>query len=138
MKTRFSPLVKLKKSTMQKSEQVVQKANANLNNASMALEQAYLQLKDVEPPQSGTISEMLASRALLNSQRGVINNSKEWVNYASNQVDIAKDRLKQDMIDFEKFNYLELEEVKKEIKKRKLQEAKDLDEVALMTYERKT
>ena len=38
------------------------------------------------------------------------------------------------MIDFEKFKYLELQDIKKEIKKQKIQEAKDLDEVAQMTF----
>lgn len=137
MKTRFSSLVKLKKSTMQKSERVVQKANADLNSAAMALEISYNSLKDVEPPKTGTMGEMLASRTLLTSQRGVIENNHQWVSFAKNQVEIAKEQLKLDMIEHEKFKYLELEEIKKEIKRIKVQEAKDLDEVALMTYGQK-
>jgi flagellar biosynthesis chaperone FliJ len=137
MKTRFTPLVKLKKSTMQKSEQVVQKANADLNSASIALKLSYNSLDDVSAPQSGTMGEMLASRALLSSQRGIINQNKEWVDFANNQVIQAKNQLKLDMIEHEKYKYLELQEIKKEIKKRKLQETKDLDEVALMTYKGK-
>lgn len=137
MKTRFSSLVKLKKSTMQKSERVVQKANADLNSAAMALEISYNSLKDVEPPKTGTMGEMLASRTLLASQRGVIENNHQWVSFAKNQVEIAKEQLKLDMIEHEKFKYLELEEIKKEIKRIKVQEAKDLDEVALMTYGQK-
>jgi len=134
MKTRFSSLVKLKKSVMQKSERVMQKANANLNSASMALELSYHSLDDVKPPKSGTMGEMLASRTLLDSQRGIIHHNKEWVDFAKNQVDQAKNQLKLDMIEHEKFKYLELEEIKKEIKSKKIEEAKDLDEVALMTY----
>ena len=134
MKTRFSSLVKLKKSTMRKSEQFVQQANANLNNASTALKLSYSSLEDVNSTSSGTMNEMLASRTLLESQRGVIQHNKEWVDYASNQVNQAKNQLKLDMIEYEKFNYLELQEIKKEIKKRKVKEAKDLDEIALMTY----
>lgn len=134
MKTRFSPLVKLKKSTMRKSEQFVQQANANLNNASTALKLSYSSLEDVNPPSSGTMNEMLASRTLLESQRGIIQHNKEWVNFASNQVNQAKKQLKLDMIEYEKFNYLELQEIEKEMKKRKIKEVKDLDEIALMTY----
>ena len=137
MKTRFTPLVKLKKSTMQKSERVVQKANADLNSAAMALKISYDSLKDVEPPKSGTMGDFLASRTLLDSQRGIIKHNNAWVGFAKNRVNKAKEQLKLDMIDFEKFKYLELEEIKKEIKKKKLQEVKDLDEVALMTYSRK-
>ncbi len=137
MKTRFTPLVKLKKSTMQKSERVVQKANADLNSASMALQLSYNSLEDVEAPKTGTMNEMLASRTLLDSQRGLIEHNKEWVGFAKNQVNLAKNQLKLDMIDFEKFKYLELQEIKKETKKKKLQEVKDLDEIASITYQRK-
>ena len=41
------------------------------------------------------------------------------------------------MIEYEKFKYLELEEMKKAIKKQKIEEIKQLDEVALMTYGQK-
>jgi flagellar export protein FliJ len=134
MKTRFSPLVKIKKNSMQNSEQVLQKANSNLNSATMALELSYNSLKDVEPPRSGTMSEMLASRTLLSSQRELISHNKRWVTFATSQVNEAKKQLKLDMIEHEKFQYLELQEIKQELQKRKLKEAKELDEIALMTY----
>ncbi|TKI68780.1 hypothetical protein FCU45_09585 [Sulfurimonas crateris] len=119
---------------MQKSEQFLQKANGNLNSASMALELSYRSLKDVEPPKSGKMGEMLASRVLLDSQRELINHNKEWVSFASNQVEQAKKQLKADMLEHEKFQYLEFEEIKQEMKKRNSAEAKYLDEIALMTY----
>ncbi|WP_324172069.1 flagellar export protein FliJ [Sulfurimonas sp.] len=134
MKTRFSPLVKLKKTTMEKSERLVQKANVDLNSAAMALQISYNSLDDIESPTSGSMSDFLASRSLLSSGRGLIDHNKEWVNFASNQVNQAKEKLKIDMIEFEKFKYLELQEMQKKIKKIKKQEAKDLDEVALMTH----
>ncbi|MGE4419424.1 MAG: flagellar export protein FliJ [Sulfurimonas sp.] len=134
MKTRFTPLVKFKKNTMQKSEQFLQKANANLNSAAIALELSYSSLEDVEPPKSGRMSDMLASRVLLGSQRELINHNKEWVEFASNQVNQAKKQLKVDMMEHEKFQYLELQEIKQEFKKRKAAEEKNLDEIALMAY----
>jgi len=134
VKTRFTPLVKFKKNTMQKSEQFLQKANANLNSAAIALELSYSSLEDVEPPKNGRMSDMLASRVLLGSQRELINHNKEWVEFASNQVNQAKKQLKVDMMEHEKFQYLELQEIKQEFKKRKAQETKNLDEIALMAY----
>lgn len=122
---------------MQNSEQVLQKANSNLNSATMALELSYNSLKDVEPPRSGTMSEMLASRTLLSSQRELISHNKRWVTFATSQVNEAKKQLKLDMIEHEKFQYLELQEIKQELQKRKLKEAKELDEIALMTYTEK-
>jgi len=137
VKTRFSSLVTLKKSTMQKSERVVQSANADLNSAATALEISYNRLDEIESPNSGTMSQMLASRSLLSSQRSQIIHNQEWVEFAKKQVESAREQLKLDMIEHEKFKYLELVEIKKMIKKIKLQEAKDLDEIALMTYARK-
>ncbi|MDO8453744.1 MAG: flagellar export protein FliJ [Sulfurimonas sp.] len=138
MKTRFSSLVTLKKSTMDKSERVVQKANADLNSASTALELSYKSLENIDAPKSGSMSQMIANRTLLHSQRDVIKHNHEWVEFSKNQVHLAREQLKSDMIEHEKFKYLELEEIKKILKKRKIEEAKNLDEVALMTYSRKS
>jgi len=137
MKTRFSSLVKLKKTTMEKSERVVQKANADLNSAATALEISYQSIQNITPPQSGNMRDFLASRTLLDSGRGMIKHNQEWVGFAKNQVNQAKEHLKQDMIEHEKFKHLELQEIQKELKKRKIKEAKDLDEVALMTHAQK-
>ncbi|MFK5938686.1 MAG: flagellar FliJ family protein [Sulfurimonas sp.] len=137
MKTRFSSLVTIKKSTMKKSERVVQSANADLNSAAMALELSINALDDIDAPKSGIMSGFLASRALLDSSRHLIKHNQNWVSFAKDQVSHAKQQLKLDMVEFEKFNYLELEEIKKIIKKRKKEEAKELDEVALLTYARK-
>ena len=134
MKSRFSPLVKVKKNSMQKSERFLQKATVNLNSASSALELSYNTLKDIAPPSRGSMSQMLASRTLLSSQRELIKHNQEWVTFAKNQIEQAKAQLKADMIELEKFQYLELEEIKQELKKKAMLEAKDLDEIALMTY----
>ena len=138
MKTRFSSLVTLKKSTMDNSERVVQQANSNLKSATTALELSYESLQNIDTPKSGSMSEMVANRTLLSSQRDFITHNHEWVQFAENQLYQAKEQLKSDMIEHEKFKYLELEEIKKILKKRKIEEAKNLDEVALMTHARKT
>ncbi len=134
MKTRFSSLVKLKKSVMDKSERVVQKANADLNSAAVALEISYQSINEIKSPTSGNMSDFLASRTLLSSGRGLIEHNKGWVGFAKNQVNQAKEKLKLDMIEHEKFKHLELQEIQKEIKKIKLKESKELDEIALMTH----
>ncbi|MDK9693548.1 MAG: flagellar export protein FliJ [Sulfurimonas sp.] len=134
MKSRFSPLVKVKKNSMQKSERFLQKATVNLNSASSALELSYNTLKEIAPPSRGSMSQMLASRTLLSSQRELIKHNQEWVTFAKNQIEQAKAQLKADMIELEKFQYLELQEIKQELKKKAMLEAKNLDEVALMTY----
>ena len=137
MKTRYSPLVKLKKSKMDKSETAVQKASADLNSAHSALSLSYSSLDDIQTPQAGSMHDLLASRSLFDSQRNLINNNKKWVRFAKNQVDAAKEKLKIDMIEYEKFKYLEFQEIKDMKKAKKIAEAKELDEIALMTYDNK-
>jgi len=138
MKTRFSSLVTVKKNTMQKSERVLQKANQNLQNAKTALQISLLELQKIETPHEGNMAEFLANRSLLDAQRALIAHNEAWVEYAQKEVLEAKEQLKHDMIEYEKFKYLELQEIEKILKAQKVQEAKDLDEVALMTHTKKT
>jgi flagellar biosynthesis chaperone FliJ len=136
MKTRFSSLVTLKKSTMDKSERVVQKANVDFKNASAALQLSYDSLNEINPLINGKMNDFRAQRILLDSQRAAIEHNKEWVSFCETQVHQAKKQLKSDMIEHEKFKHLELEEMKKMIDKAKVEEAKELDEVALITHTR--
>jgi len=137
MKTRYSTLVDLKKNIVQKSEQTLQKANADLNSAATALQISYDSLHSIESPQEGKISTYKASRTLVNVARELINHNKEWIEFANKQVQSAKEKLKLDMIEYEKYKYLDLQEVKELVKKIKQEELKELDEVALMTFSRK-
>ncbi|RUM65328.1 MAG: hypothetical protein DSZ04_00170 [Sulfurimonas sp.] len=121
---------------MQKSERVLQSANANLNSALVALELSLIELKNIPSPTTGQISDFLASRTLLDSQRVIIQHDQEWVEFARNEIRNASAQLKLDMVEYEKFNYLELEEIKVILLKRKRDEAKELDEIALMTYKK--
>ena len=137
MNTRFSSLVKIKKSEMQKKERLVQNANANLNSALMALELSRNAIYDIQAPTEGFMSGFLQTRTLLDSSRHLIQHNQEWTEFAQRQVNEAKEELKKSMIEYEKFNYLELEEIKKELQQKRVEEAKSLDEVALMTHQRK-
>ena len=138
MNTRFSSLVKIKKSEMQKKERSVQSANANLKSALDALALSQNAIYDIQTPTQGFMSGFLQTRTLLESSRHLIKHNQEWTEYAQNQVDIAKEELKKSMIEYEKFNYLELEEIKKVLQAQRLEEAKSLDEVALLTHQRKS
>ena len=138
MKTRFSSLVTVKKNSMQESERVVQNANKNLQNAQIALEDSLEQLKQIPLPIQGIVSDFLANRKLLDVQRTLIKHNKEWVSYTQEELSKAKKHLKEAMIEYEKFKYLHLQEVEKFLNARKMKEAKDLDEVALITHGRKS
>jgi len=134
MKTRYTSLVSVKKNIMQKSEGTFKSANEILNNALSALKISFNALNDIETPLRGRMPEFLASRMLLDAQRELITHNEEWVEFAKRETESAKEQLKFDTIEYEKFNYLELQEIKEQIKRSKFLEAKELDEIALMTY----
>jgi len=137
LKTRFTSLVHIKKNIVQKSERLLQKAHANLNKAKKALQDSLAYLQEIRPPSHGKIAEFLANRTLFDAQRAIIQHNEEWLQYTKNEVAQAKEQLKKDMIEYEKYKYLEYEEIQKALKEIKIQEAKDLDEIALMTYTNK-
>jgi len=137
MMTRYTPLVSVKKNIMQKSERVVQTASLAVKNAQYSLDTSLQELQNIETPSHGKISQFLSTRTLLDSQRSLIRHNEEWLEYAQKDLLNAKEQLKKAMIEFEKFKYLEFKEIEKELQKIKLQESKELDEIALMAHTRK-
>jgi len=137
LKTRYTSLVSVKKNIMQKSERELQSVNAKLKNAKKALEESKQDINTIQTPQNGKASSFLATRTLLDAQRSLITHNEEWVKYTQGEVQQAQQKLQKDTTEFEKFKYLETEEIKKKLQEIKIKEAKDLDEVALMTFGRK-
>ncbi len=134
MKTRFSPLIKLKKDAMDTAERNLQQANQTLRLAEQSLDEAYDELNNATIPPVGTMTEFKNSRLLIEGQRQIIQEKKNWVANASDQVEKAKVVLKKAMVDYEKFKYLEAQQIKEELKKAKRREQRDLDEIAVQTY----
>jgi len=137
MKTRFSSLVAIKKDAMQKRERELQQALQNHERAKEALHKSLKELQNIEQPNSGSMSQLLANRTLLSRQRAIIQHNEEWLEFTKNEVQKAKETLKAAMIEYEKFKYLELQEIEKVLKAQKQAEVKHLDEIALMTFGKK-
>ena len=137
MKTRFSSLVAIKKDAMQKRERELQQALQNHERAKEALHKSLKELQNIEQPNSGCISQLLANRTLLSRQRAIIQHNEEWLEFTKNEVQKVKETLKEAMIEYEKFKYLELQEIEKVLKAQKQAEVKRLDEIALMTFGKK-
>ncbi len=137
MKTRFSSIVKYKHSKMQEDEATLQKALARLQNAKEELVRSIAGLEELQAPREGNIQNFLASRSLLDAQFRLIEKNKEWVAFEEAQVEAAREELKKSMIEYEKFKYLEAEEIKKMQKALALKESKRLDELAMISFNQK-
>ena len=137
MKTRFTSLVHVKKNMMQKSEHIVQQANENCKKAQEALKGSVSDLQNITLASHGKIAQLLANRTLIEAQRAIIQHNQEWLEYANKELQEAKEQLTKDMIEYEKYKYLEHEDIQKALKKMKIRESRDLDEIAVMTYTNK-
>ena len=137
MKTRYTPLLKLKKNELDRCERELQKANQAVANATSSLEEAYLLLQTLQLPKMGTMKEMLSANSFIATQRAIVEDKKNWLEFAKHQAESAILKLKHSNVEYEKFKYLDYEEIKKLIKQREIKESKDLDEIALMTFNKK-
>jgi len=136
MKTKFTPLVQLKHSKMQECELEVQKAYKKFNKAQKALEESINELEALVEPKSGSMHDFLAQRAIVDAQHRTIKHNQERLRYEQKQLALAKELLTKETIEYEKFNYLQTQEIQKIKKAIALKEAKNLDEVALMRFAR--
>ncbi|MEA3374100.1 MAG: flagellar export protein FliJ [Campylobacterota bacterium] len=135
MKTRFTPLIKVKKEMMDRCERDLQKANQAVHNAQSALDDAYRELDNAQTPESGSMTQFKNSRMLITAQREIIKEKQEWLAFALKQVESAKQALKTAMIDYEKFKYLEAEQIKKVLLEQRRKEQRELDEIAVLTFD---
>jgi flagellar export protein FliJ len=137
MKTRFSSLLAIKKDALQKREQQLQQAHLEKEQAKRALEDARKTIESLQQPQSGSMTDFLANRTLLSHQRAIIQDKEIQLNLMQQRLQEAQEALKNAMIEYEKFNYLEVQELEKIMQAAKIAEIKRLDEVALMTFNKK-
>lgn len=134
MKSKYAPLVKLKKKELDRAERELIRANNALASATDALERSYHTLSQLSLVQSGTASELFSSHAMIQAQHGIIDECQKTLQDAYNNQNVMRENYKTATIEFEKFKYLEVEEAKAIMVKNKKEEAKMLDEIGTMTY----
>ncbi len=134
MKTRFTSLVKIKKNDLNRCEMMFQKAALSARNAKQALKMAYNALKEIDISKHGKMRQLLANQALVQYQRLIIKDKLDWLAYANHDLQEVKKILQNASLEYEKFKYLEFQEMDKILKKQKIAAAKELDEIAILTY----
>lgn len=136
MKSRYEPLVKLKKQALDKAEQSLMSANNEVTLSTIALDNAYSELSLLISPQNGSIGELLQAQIIAQAQHREIESCRLRVENAHMNQLRAREAFRFSRIEFEKFNYLEVQEIKKIGEKAKYEEAKMLDEIGTMTYKK--
>jgi len=135
-KSRYEPLVKLKKKSLDSAERALIGANNELASATDKLKFSYEELSRMTLPTQGSVGEFTQATAMIHTQHQTIEQYQNKVQIAKFNQHQMRERYKAAMIDFEKFKYLEIQEMKARLKHLKAQEAKMLDEIGTMTYKK--
>jgi len=118
-------------------EQAASSCHETIAIVKKKIEASYNELRALEIPQGGDFSLFRQMQLLKHRITDEIGFNKYNLQMAENALMKAMQQLKTANIEYEKFKYLETNEIEKVLKAQKLKEAKDLDEVALMMFNRK-
>jgi len=134
--SRYEPLVKLKKKSLDSAERALIGANNELASATDKLKFSYEELSRMTLPTQGSVGEFTQATAMIHAQHQTIEHYQNKVETAKYNQHQMRERYKAAMIDFEKFKYLEIQEMNARLKHLKAQEAKMLDEIGTMIYKK--
>lgn len=135
-KSRYEPLVKLKKKSLDSAERALISANNALTSATDNLSRAYQELSLMTLPTHGSIGEFTQASVMINAQHLTIEQCQNALQVAQQHQYQMRERFKAARIDFEKFKYLEVQEMNAHLKQLKAQEAKMLDDIGTMMYKK--
>ncbi len=138
MKSKYTPLVKLKKKELDRIERDLIHANNAFSMASIAIDDAYTLLSTLTLPINGSVSELLQSQSMIQAQHTEIQLCVDTLARAKAQQLQVRRQFKASMIEYEKFKYLETQEIQAHNAKTKKEEAKMLDEIGVITYKRES
>jgi len=134
MKTKFTPILKVKNLDVEKLENEI----AKLNNQKKALNSEIANLKeDLENssiPKNGTISLLKQNFFQNDIIKQNIELKLQNIQFLEEQIKSTKLLLKKAMLEYEKINHLHQLEEKQMIQKIKKEEAKNLDEIGTLLF----
>lgn len=135
MKTKFSQILRLKQNIVNKIEFEIAQVNGEIaNKKSEIAELESLIGEFVAPKKNERYSEFLNFRDALSNIRSKIAMERNFLAMMeARKVDILK-RFKVAKIEFEKINYLHLQEVQEALKKAQRAEIAELNEIATNKY----
>jgi len=136
MKTKFDSIVKIKKNELKKIENDLIKVNSAINLINEKIEELNKNLSLMSLPKAGNFREIYQIKSMQGIVRKEIENYKNQLNMLNERKNLLTQKHKQANIDYEKMKYLQTVEIKKALKKEKLQEQMQMDEIAIMLNEK--
>ena len=136
MKTKFDQIVKLKKLDVEKIERELLKQNQKIEKANQELTQFKIEFSKFEYPKTGNFALITQFKTMQTAFLREIKQKEEELVFLENQKILLQGQLKDKQLEYEKIKYLQGEAIKKIVKNLKKEEAKNIDEIALMLFKR--
>ena len=135
MKTKFDSIVKVKKNEVEKIERNINKLNSSIKMLEDKIITLNNKLSSFTFPKNGNFSEFNQYKILQNSLIEEIENFKNQLNILNNRKKELFQEYKKANIEYEKMKYLQNEEIKRVLKKKKKKEQLEMDEIAILLRE---
>lgn len=135
MKTKFDSVVKLKKQQVDNIEKNIQKINASINELNQKIQNLKSSLFSFDIPKNGNFATLRQIKFQQHFIREEIEKLKQQTIILENRKKELLNELKIANIEYEKMKYLQAEEIKKILKEKRLKEARDMDEIAILLRE---
>ena len=134
MTTKFSQLAKLRKQKLESIEIEIAIANRQKRDALSNIQRLNEEINLVVIPKKGNFSEISICNDAIRSVSIRKKAQEELIVSIDKHLEELQKAYKSANIEYEKIKYLEERELQKRIKKIKLKESKELDEIANMLY----
>lgn len=134
MKTRFSPILKLKLSEVNKIELEIKEVGNLIFAKKQEIEALHKHISEFTPPDTQEYRKFLAFREMISNLREKIKEENSFLAMLeSRKIDTIK-RYDKAKIEYEKINYLHLKEAHDLLKKAQRRESLEQDELASIKY----
>ncbi len=137
MKTKFSPIVKAKKNMVDVIERELINLNFKINSTKESINSITNSIYELNIPKNGNFMELLQVQSYKEAYMSDLEMRREDLAFYINQREKVVNSLKDANLELEKMKHLEELEVQKKLKKLKLAESQELDEISVMLYNNK-
>jgi len=137
MKTKFSQIVKVKQRKVDEIENELMDVRFQKRKTLSMIEDILKEIEGLKTPQSGSFAEINLSHSYLKNLSNQKKEKEKEILQLDKQIEGIKELYKEANIEFEKIKYLEDLEIEKKLHELKVQEAKDMDEIANLLHAKK-
>jgi flagellar biosynthesis chaperone FliJ len=134
LKNKFTQLVKLRKQQVDKVEMKILNINNKIEKARLDNLNFEEEIRQQKKPPSGSFAQLILFSDNIKIMRMELEVKKEELKNLYSERELIREELKKLMLEYEKANYLETEEVKKILKEQKKKEDDEMNEISVLLF----